>query len=510
MIAKNIRVLPYNDKLVGSKRTDLSISDNDRGENAIMVEGRISDEEIQKVREASDLVALMGERSPMRQKGRDFWCCCPIHNEKTPSCKVDPSTQLWHCFGCGEGGDIFGFLMKVDGMSFPEAVQFLADKAHITLTRSGKDDGGASNSKKARLKQVCAETADFYHFQLMRVKNAPTDAARAYLAGRNLGGAIPREWMLGFAPGSGTLVRHLSSKGFTPDEMVEANVALRGDNGRVRDRFYNRIMFPIRDVQGDCIAFGGRIIGDGQPKYLNSQETPLFHKSTVLYGLDKAKTAMAATGDAIVVEGYTDVIALHRAGVDNAVATLGTALTRQHIRTLSRHAKNRIIYLFDGDEAGQRAADRALQFIDSSITPEAGRTRIDLCAVTLPDNLDPADFVLHIFLFARLQHADIDDHIDLVRAVFYGVRRLKALGLRGVVAVREADDGADCELVAHVILGLLDIGGRNTDGGRLVFHAVVADRLDLGPGRRLRQQRMVDLTEDLFQFHGVVPPFYVL
>ena len=393
MIAKNVRVLPYNDKLVGSKRTDYSISDNDRGENAIMAEGRISDEEIQKVREASDLVALMGERSPMRQKGRDFWCCCPIHNEKTPSCKVDPSTQLWHCFGCGEGGDIFGFLMKVDGMSFPEAVQFLADKAHITLTRSGKDDGGASNSKKARLKQVCAETADFYHFQLMRVKSAPTDAARAYLAGRNLGGAIPREWMLGFAPGSGTLVRHLSSKGFTPDEMVEANVALRGDNGRVRDRFYNRIMFPIRDVQGDCIAFGGRIIGDGQPKYLNSQETPLFHKSTVLYGLDKAKTAMAATGDAIVVEGYTDVIALHRAGIDNAVATLGTALTRQHIRTLSRHAKNRIIYLFDGDEAGQRAADRALQFIDSSITPEAGRTRIDLCAVTLPDNLDPADFV---------------------------------------------------------------------------------------------------------------------
>ena len=143
MIAKNVRVLPYNDKLVGSTRTDYPISDNDRGENAIMAEGRISDEEIQKVREASDLVALMGERSPMRQKGRDFWCCCPIHNEKTPSCKVDPSTQLWHCFGCGEGGDVFGFLMKVDGMSFPEAVQFLADKAHNSRSHVKRyKDGG--------------------------------------------------------------------------------------------------------------------------------------------------------------------------------------------------------------------------------------------------------------------------------------------------------------------------------------------------------------------------------
>lgn len=358
-----------------------------------MAEGRISDEEIQKVREASDIVALMGERSPMRQRGRDFWCCCPVHNEKTPSCKVDPSTQLWHCFGCGEGGDIYHYLMKVDGMSFPEAVQYLADKAHIQLTHSGVDDGGAANSKKARLKAVCAETADYYHLQLMRGKSKEADSARKYLSGRNLGGAIPKQWALGFAPGRGELVRHLSSKGFKSDEMVEANVALKDDKGHVRDRFYNRVMFPIRDIQGDVIAFGGRIIGDGQPKYLNSQETALFHKSTVLYGLDKAKSAMATTGVAIVVEGYTDVIALHRAGVDNAVATLGTALTKQHIRILSRHAKNKIIYLFDGDEAGQRAADRALQFIDDSITPEAGRTQIDLCAVTLPDNLDPADFV---------------------------------------------------------------------------------------------------------------------
>ena len=175
--------------------------------------------------------------------------------------------------------------------------------------------------------------------------------------------------------------------------MIEANVATRGRDGRLRDRFFNRVMFPISDIQGDCIAFGGRVIGKGEPKYLNSQETPIFHKSQVLYGLDKAKAAMASTGDAVVVEGYTDVIALHEGGIENVVATLGTALTLRHIRILSRHASKRIVYLFDGDAAGQRAADRALQFVDDSMTPEAGKSRIEVCAVTLPDNLDPAEFV---------------------------------------------------------------------------------------------------------------------
>ena len=350
----------------------------------------ISDEDIQKVREASDLVALVGERVPLRQKGRDFWCCCPFHNEKTPSCKIDPATQLWHCFGCGEGGDVFGFIMKADDLSFPDAVRALAERAHIDIA----DTGGqrTSQSRKARLREVCAETERFYHEQLMRGKSSDAAAARSYLGGRNLGGDVPRKWNLGFAPGRGALVRHLRSKGFTHDEIVEANVAVQRD-GRMNDRFYNRVMFPIHDPQGECIAFGGRVIGDGEPKYLNSQETPLFHKSNVLYGLDKAKSAMTSTGIAIVVEGYTDVIALHEGGLTNVVATLGTALTLQHIRLLSRHASKRIVYLFDGDAAGQRAADRALQFINEDMTPEAGKSRIELAAVTLPDNLDPADFV---------------------------------------------------------------------------------------------------------------------
>ena len=351
----------------------------------------ISEEDIQKVREASDLVAIMGERSVMRQRGRDFWCCCPFHNEKTPSCKVDPSTQLWHCFGCGEGGDVFGFVMKSEDMTFPDAVRYLAERAHIDIQETGRSS--MPSSKKARLRDVCAATDEFYHEQLMRGKSPEADKARSYLAGRGLGGSVPKTWHLGFAPGRQALVRYLSSKGFKPDEMIAANVAVQRDGGRLNDRFYNRVMFPINNPQGECIAFGGRVIGDGEPKYLNSQETPLFHKSNVLYGLDKAKNAMVSSGTAIIVEGYTDVISLHESGIRNAVATLGTALTIQHVRLISRHASKRIVYLFDGDAAGQRAADRALAFIDDEMTPEAGKSRIELCAVTLPDDLDPADFV---------------------------------------------------------------------------------------------------------------------
>ena len=349
-----------------------------------------SEEEIRKVREANDLVELFSERTTLRQRGRDFWCCCPFHQEKTPSCKIDPSTQTWHCFGCGEGGDVISYIRKLDDVDFVDALRFLARRANIELTESPQ--AVRSHSKKARLKEVCQETAQYYHMLLMRSGDDAAQNAREYLSGRNLGGDIPRNWMLGFAPGRNRLVSHLSSLGYSAEEMIEANVALRAQNG-LRDRFFDRVMFPIADIRGEVIAFGGRILGSGEPKYLNTGDTPIFHKSEVLYGLDKAKASMASSGDAIICEGYTDVIALHEAHFTNAVATLGTSLTRQHIRILSHHAKSRIIYLFDGDEAGQRAAERALGFIDASVTPEAGVARVDLFAVTLPGGLDPADFL---------------------------------------------------------------------------------------------------------------------
>ena len=378
--------------------------------------GMIGEEDIQKVRDATDLIQLASERVQLRQRSNLYWCCCPVHQEKTPSCKLDPSTQLWHCFGCHAGGDVFGWVMQTEDLTFPDAVRRLAERANIELQET-KGKKGPSHDELDRLRQVCDESARFFHMQLMRSRSSDAQAARSYLAGRSLGGEVPKTWNLGFAPGSGSLVRHLREKGFTNAEMVQANVAT-DKNGRINDRFYNRVMFPIRDADGRTIAFGGRVIGQGEPKYLNSNENPIFHKGSVLYGIDLAKGPIAACGVAIVVEGYTDVIALHEAGVKNVVATLGTALTIRHIRTLSRHAKKRIVYLFDGDEAGQRAADRALGFIDDSMTPEAGRMKIDLCAVTLPGGLDPADFV------AKNGGKALQDLIDTAKPLIeFGIER---------------------------------------------------------------------------------------
>ncbi len=389
--------------------------------------GLISSDDIQRVREASDLVALFGETNHLQRKGRDFWCCCPFHNEKTPSLKIDPNLQLWHCFGCGEGGDVFAYVQKLEGLNFPESVRLLADRAHIDIVEEGGRESVAP-SQKERLKQVCAATAAFYHTQLMRSKASDAAAARSYLHDRGLGGAVPKTWQLGFAPGRNMLVNHLASLGFTSEEMLLANVAVARDGGPLRDRFYNRVMFPIFDERGDCIAFGGRVVGEGEPKYLNSQETPIFHKSSVLFGLKKARPSITATGVAVVMEGYTDVIALHESGIANAVATLGTALTMRHIRLLSHYSKSytalmeekrkqekkkdkkakkdkrdkeneniyrcRIVYLFDGDKAGQRAADRALSFINEyNLDGTKYRSLVELYAVMLPRNLDPADFV---------------------------------------------------------------------------------------------------------------------
>jgi len=188
------------------------------------------------------------------------------------------------------------------------------------------------------------------------------------------------------------LAKALAAEGFARDELIEANLALADDRGDMKDRFFNRLMFPIADLQGRVIAFGGRVIGEGQPKYLNSSDTPIFHKSANMYGIDRAKSAIVSTGTALVVEGYTDVIAMHEAGFTNAVATLGTALTARHIKLLGRFAK-RIVYLFDGDEAGMRAADRAAEFLDSTSTPEAGSARLDLLVSVIPDGMDPADYV---------------------------------------------------------------------------------------------------------------------
>jgi DNA primase len=351
--------------------------------------GRISDEDVTRVRDATDAVSLLQERIVLRQKGRLFWGLCPFHGEKTPSFKVDPATQLWHCFGCGLGGDVFGFTMRTDSVDFPDAVRILADRANIEIH---EQEGSAPRGHKERLFAVLDEAAEFYHRVLTGSRDTRPASAREYLSQRGFGSDTARTWRLGFAPGRGALTAHLTAKGFSADEIVGANLALKADSGGLKDRFYDRIMFPIRDLQGRVVAFGGRVLGSGEPKYLNTNDTPVFHKSANMYAIDRAKGPITATGTAIVVEGYTDVIALHDAGITGAVATLGTALTKQHVKLLGRFAK-RIVYLFDGDEAGMRAADRAAEFVDATVTPEAGAGRVALDVAVIPGGLDPADFV---------------------------------------------------------------------------------------------------------------------
>ena len=352
--------------------------------------GRIDDEDIRRVREATDLVQLVADTVVLTQKGRLFWGCCPFHNEKTASFKIDPGTQLWHCFGCGKGGDVFRFVMEQEKMEFPEAVRMLADRAHIDIKETG--GSGISRNERTRLMDACGAAEEFFHTQLMRSKSQDAAAARTYLGKRDLGTGPSNTWKLGFAPGHGQLSRYLQQQGFSREELIKANLAYTNNSGRMVDRFFNRVMFPVHDLQGRTVAFGGRVIGQGEPKYLNTSETPVFHKSSNMFGIDRAKASIVSEHTAIVVEGYTDVIAMHQAGLTNAIATLGTALTAQHVKLLSRFASS-IVYLFDGDAAGQKAAMRASEFIDWESAVESRHNPVDLRVTVLPDNMDPAEFL---------------------------------------------------------------------------------------------------------------------
>lgn len=344
----------------------------------------ISDEDKERVRQATDFVQLVAETVELRQRGQDFWGCCPFHGEKTPSFKVNPSTGLWHCFGCGEGGDVFSYVQRRENLDFTDAVRYLADRAGIELS----EERGQRGPRKSRLMEALEEAEAFYHLMLMRGRGQDSAEARSYLAGRGFGADVCRRWDLGFAPGRGALVAHLRGKGFTPAEMIAADLA-QERGGRLQDRFWGRVMFPIHDERGRAIAFGGRILaaqkGEGVAKYVNTRDTAAFNKGRHLFAYDRARDGMAATGEAVVCEGYTDVIAMHEAGFTNAVAALGTAFRLEHVRLMERQRVSRIVCLFDGDAAGQRAAERAIRYLD--------KTTASLMCVVLPDGQDPMEFL---------------------------------------------------------------------------------------------------------------------
>jgi len=342
--------------------------------------GRIPESFIDELMRRIDIVDVIDRRVPLKKAGRDFAACCPFHSEKTPSFTVSQTKQFYHCFGCGAHGTAIGFLMDFEHLSFVEAVEELASQAGLEVPREA---GSTADESLAPLYDAMERAAGFYRTQL----RTHPDAARAvaYLKRRGLTGAIAAEYGIGFAPpGWDNLVRTLGGPGKV---LVGAGLAAEKSAGKLYDRFRDRIMFPIRDRRGRVIAFGGRILeGDG-PKYLNSPETAIFHKGRELYGLYEARKALRHIERMVVVEGYMDVVALAQHGIRNAVATLGTATTADHLKTLFRVCPE-VVFCFDGDRAGREAAWRALE----NALPVVGEGR-QARFLFLPEGEDPDSLV---------------------------------------------------------------------------------------------------------------------
>ena len=349
--------------------------------------GRIRQEDVEAVRERTDIVKLVSGYLTLKKAGNDrFVGLCPFHAEKTPSFGVSPSKGMYHCFGCGEGGDAIGFLRRIEQLGFAEAVENLAREAGITVRYEGDTPAERrAASRRQALHGANEQAAELYQ-AMLRDGNEGYDA-RTYLAERGIDLETAAAFEVGYAPGNPDFLIRRLARSLSTEILVEAGLVMRDSDGNVRDRFRGRITFPVHDLSGRAVGLGARVLpGEREegPKYLNSPETPVYRKSEVLYNLHRAKGAVARTGEIHVVEGYTDVIALAQAGIETGVATCGTALGEGHFRLASRFAQ-RMVLAFDSDEAGARAAERAFQFLEAySLQP---------VVLILPEGLDPADFV---------------------------------------------------------------------------------------------------------------------
>ena len=327
-----------------------------------------------------DIVQVIDARVPLKKQGREFTACCPFHSENTPSFTVSPSKQFYHCFGCGAHGTALGFLMEYEHLEFPEAVRQLAEQVGMEVP---VESGGQNQTRLGPLYEVLHRAQQFFREQLKQ-----TPAAIDYLKGRGVSGEIAAEFGIGFAPaGWEHLLKALGKDPAAQKNLLEAGLVINGEGGRLRDRFRERVMFPIQDARGRIIGFGGRVIGNQDPKYLNSPETPLFHKGCELYGLYEARQALRDIPRLLVVEGYMDVMALHQHGLRYAVATLGTATTHEHLQKIFR-VTSEVVFCFDGDRAGRAAAWRALE----NALPEAREGR-QLKFLFLPEGEDPDTLV---------------------------------------------------------------------------------------------------------------------
>ena len=399
-----------------------------------------------------DVVEVINSRVPLKKAGKDFKACCPFHNEKTPSFTVSRPKQFYHCFGCGVSGTAITFLMEFEHLSFPEAVEELAGEAGLEVPDTGPARSG--DNPTLPLLEILGETSRYYKDQLRSHSDASTTIA--YLKQRGLTGEIAAQFDLGYAPTGWDNLSSTAGNEEKLDLMVKAGLISKRESGGHYDRFRARVIFPIHDSKGRVIAFGGRLLDEGEPKYLNSPETPVFHKGSELYNLHRARSAIAQQQMSIVVEGYMDVLALAQHGIDHCVATLGTATTATHLQRLFRLAPS-IVFCFDGDRAGRDAARRALEIALPLL--ESGR---QVSFLFLPDGEDPDSVV-------RDQGAD-----------------------RFRVLIESATPLPD--LLFDTLLNQTDLTRMDGKARLATLARPLVSRVPEGPLRELMQQRLSDLT----------------
>ncbi|MBM4446835.1 MAG: DNA primase [Chloroflexi bacterium] len=326
---------------------------------------------IDDVKQRLDIVQLVHEYTDLKKSGRNYKALCPFHSEKTPSFFVFPERQSWHCFGaCGTGGDVFSFIMKKEGIDFGQALQLLANKAGVSLVALTTPERQTQNKEREKLFEINEATAEYYHHLLLNASAGK--AARDYIAKRGLSAETIKNFQLGFAPeGWDTIKQYLKGKGYGEADLLAAGLLVARDDGSNYDRFRDRLIFPIRNIQGKVIGFGGRALDDSLPKYLNSPQTPVFDKSSSLYGIDRANTAIRQKDLAIITEGYMDVLTAHQYGYQNVVAFSGTSIVDKQV-AISKILSRNLILALDADAAGEEAISRSGEMVDKMLPAPLG------------------------------------------------------------------------------------------------------------------------------------------
>ena len=342
---------------------------------------RYSDEVIDEIKSANDIVDVISQYVVLKRSGRNFFGLCPFHKEKSPSFSVSPDKQIFHCFGCGVGGNVIHFVSKIENMNFIETLQMLAERSNITLPNL---DGNLEDTKalelKSKIYKINELTAQFYHQNLYNSNSKP---AQEYVKKRKLDNKTLKKFLIGYSMQHDELYKYLLSQGFTEDEILKSNLVYKNPNGQIIDRFRRRLMFPIFDIKNRVIAFGGRVLDDSKPKYINSSEGIVYSKGRNLYGLNLAKNS--GKKEIIIVEGYMDAVSLHQRGIDNVVASLGTALTEAQGRLLTRYSE-KVIIGYDSDGAGQAATLRGLEILNNM--------GCDLRILQMEGAKDPDEYVI--------------------------------------------------------------------------------------------------------------------